>query len=230
MADFLDIWLARRVWNFRTVSYSSVRYTLFTLTKELRGRNAGSLSEFLLGQLDEQQERFNLEPGFRLHHQNYRQVRHILARLTHWVETQCVLPSSFLDLTSRGRARPFEIEHIWADHYNRFTDWFAHPSEFETERNKLGSLLLLQRGVNQSIGDAEYEAKRDAYLSHGQNLLARSLHPLAYENLPAFQRLLDRTGLPFRAYESFGPKGTRGATRTVHQNRRLGVESFSTRS
>ena len=206
VADFLDIWLARRVWNFRTVSYSSVRYTLFTLTKELRGRDAGSLSEFLLGQLDEQQERFNREPGFRLHHQNYRQVRHILARLTHWVDTQCGLSSSFLDLTSRGWARPFEIEHIWADHYDRFRDWFDHPSEFETERNRLGGLLLLQRGVNQSIGDAEYEAKRDAYLSHSQNLLARSLHPLAYENLPAFQRFLDRTGLPFHAYDSFGPE------------------------
>ena len=28
VADFLDIWLARRVWNFRTISYSSVRYIL----------------------------------------------------------------------------------------------------------------------------------------------------------------------------------------------------------
>ena len=51
VADFLDIWLARRVWNFRTVSYSSVRNTLFTLTRELRGKDAGSLSEFCLGSL-----------------------------------------------------------------------------------------------------------------------------------------------------------------------------------
>ena len=29
VADFLDIWLARRVWNFRTIAYSSVKYTLF---------------------------------------------------------------------------------------------------------------------------------------------------------------------------------------------------------
>ncbi len=206
VADFLDIWLARRVWNFRTISYSSVKYTLFTLTRELRGKDAGDLSAFLLGQLDEQQERFGSESGFRLHHQNYRQVKHILARLSHWVDVQCGLSSSFQDLTSRGRARPFEIEHIWADHYDRFSDWFAHPSDFQTERNKLGGLLLLQRGVNQSIGDATYEAKRDAYLSNSQNLLARSLHPLAYKNLPDFQRLLDRTGLPFRAYESFGPE------------------------
>ena len=62
VADFLDIWLARRVWNFRTISYSSVKYTLFILTKELRGRDAGSLSEFLREQLDEQPESFARQP------------------------------------------------------------------------------------------------------------------------------------------------------------------------
>ena len=206
VADFLDIWLARRVWNFRTISYSSVRYTLFTLTKNLRGRDAASLSEFLREQLDKQPESFAGKPWFRLHGQNNRQVRHILARLTHWVDTQCGLPSSFKELSSRGSARPFEIEHIWADHYDRFKDQFAHPNDFETERNKLGGLLLLQRGVNQSIGDATYEAKRDAYLSNSENLLARSLHPLAYPNLPSFRSLIERTGLRFEPYDSFGPE------------------------
>ena len=53
VADFLDIWLARRVWNFRTISYSSVKYTVFILTKELRGRGVASLAEYLRAQLDE---------------------------------------------------------------------------------------------------------------------------------------------------------------------------------
>ena len=206
VADYLDIWLARRIWNFRTISYSSVRYTFFNLTKELRGKDTVSLSEFLREQLDKQPESFASKPWFRLHGQNNRQVRHILARLTHWVDTQCGLPSSFEELRSRGRSRPFEIEHIWADHYDRFKDSFAHPSDFETERNKLGGLLLLQRGVNQSIGDATYEAKRDAYLSNSENLLARSLHPLAYQNLPSFRSFQSRTGLKFEPYDSFGPE------------------------
>ena len=206
VADFLDIWLARRVWNFRTISYSSVRYTLFNLSKELRGRDVASLAEFLLAQLDEQPERFAREPRFRLHNQNYRQVRHILARITHWLDTQCGLSSNFEDLVSQGRARPFEIEHIWADHYDRFKDLYPHPSDFETERNRLGGLVLLQRGVNQSLGDATYEAKRDAYVSNSENLLARSLHPLAYQNNPSFRALLERTGLPFRHYDAFGPE------------------------
>ena len=206
VADFLDIWLARRVWNFRTISYSSVKYTLFILSKELRGRSVAGLAEYLLAQLEEQQERFAHEPRFRLHNQNYRQVRHILARLTHWLDTQCGLSSNFEDLVSQGRARPFEVEHIWADQYDRFRDWYAHPSDFETERNRLGGLVLLQRGVNQSLGDARYEEKRDAYVSMSENLLARSLHPLAYQNNPSFRALIERTGLPFRHYDEFGPE------------------------
>ena len=66
--------------------------------------------------------------------------------------------------------------------------------------------MLLQRGVNQSLGDATYEAKRDAYVSNSENLLARSLHPLAYQSNPNFRRLLERTSLPFRHYDSFGPE------------------------
>ena len=206
VADYLDIWLARRVWNFRTISYSSVKYTLFILTKELRGRDLPNLSLFLREQLDEQPESFAQNPRFRLHHQNYRQVRHVLARLTHWVDTECGLPSDFEDLVSPGRTRPFEIEHIWADHYDRFADVIPQVNDFESQRNRLGGLLMLQRGVNQSLGDATYEDKRDAYVAHSENLLARSLHPLAYSNNPGFAALRERTGLPFRPHDSFGPE------------------------
>lgn len=209
VADFLDIWLARRTWCFRTIAYSSVRYTLFQLTKELRQRDVAGLSAFLSEQLEQQPESFAGRPRFRLNQQNSRQVRHTLARLTHWVDTECGVASHFDDLISEGRAKPFEIEHIWADQYERFTDWFPHPVDFDTERNRIGGLLLLQRGINQSLGDATYEQKRDAYATHGANLLARSLHPLAYQNNPAFLQLIERTGLPFCSYDSFGPEQQR---------------------
>ena len=206
VADFLDIWLARRVWNFRTIAYNSVKYSLFMLTKELRGLDLAGLSEFLRQMLEEMPETFARQPWLRLHQQNYRQIRHILARLTHWVETECGLASHFEDLVSQGRARPFEIEHIWADHFDRFAETYDHPTDFDTARNLLGGLLLLQRGLNQSLGDDPYESKREAYATKGENLLARSLHPSAYTNNPAFLALIDRTGMPFRAYDAFGPE------------------------
>jgi uncharacterized protein with ParB-like and HNH nuclease domain len=205
VADFLDIWLARRAWNFRTTSYSSVKYTIFMLTKELRGKTLEELSAYLRLQLTEQPETFARQPRYRMHQQNYRQVRHTLARLTNWVDQQCGLSTHFEDLISQGQGRPFEIEHIWSDQHEKFSNSYSHPSDFEEARNRVGGLLLLQRGLNQSLGAASYENKRDAYLGHSQNLLARSLHPLAYQNNPALARLIEKTGLPFRAYESFGP-------------------------
>lgn len=206
VADYLDIWLARRIWNFRTIGQSSVRYTIFTLTRDLRGKDAAELSEHLRGLLDQESETFARTPDFRLHQQNYRQVRHILARLTYWVDTECGVPCHFEDLVSQGRGRPFEIEHIWADHHERFSQWFGHPRDFELARNRIGGLVLLQRGPNQSLGDKPYEEKRDAYVSQGESLLTRSLHPLAYESNPAFRALIERTGLALRPYDHFDPE------------------------
>ena len=210
VADYLDIWLARRAWNFRKNVYSSVKYTMFILSKELRDKNVSELRTYLRAQLDAAgQETFATRPGFRLHQQNYRQVRHILARLTHWVNDQCGLPLKFEDLVSQGRKRPFEIEHIWSGHYDQFSDLFSHPRDFEQGRNRLGGLLLLQRGPNQSVGDAPYESKRDAYLAHGENLLAKSLHPKAYDNNPALKGLMRSTGLPFVPHDTFGLEAQR---------------------
>ncbi len=206
VGDFLDIWLARRVWNFRTIAYSSVRYTLFTFTKDVRGKSLPELVDVLQKHLDGQRERFVTQPKLRLHQQNYRQIRHVLARLTHWVDTECGLASHFDDLVSAGRARPYEIEHIWANHYDRYDEVYASPGEFEVERGRLGGLILLQRGLNQSLSDATYEDKREAYAVHSQNLLARSFNPMAYKNNPAFKQLIKRTGLEFKAYEHFGPE------------------------
>lgn len=205
-ADYLDIWIARRAWNFRTNSQSSIRYTIFTLTKELRDKSVEELSALLRGLLDQEHETFARTPNFRLHQQNYRQVRHILARLTYWVDRQCGVSTHFEDLVSQGRAKPFEVEHIWANHYERFNTWFDHPRDFEVGRNQLGGLVLLQRGHNQSLGDLPYKEKRDAYVSHGQSLVTRSLHPLAYKNNPAFAALLERTGLAFRPIDDFTPE------------------------
>ncbi len=204
VADFLDIWIARRVWNYRTTAYSSVKYTMFVLTKELRNKSVPELSAYLRAQLDAPgQETFASRPTFGMHNQNARQVRHILARLTHWVNDRCGLPLSFEDLVSQGRKRPFEIEHIWPNHPDRFADLFDHPRDFEHARNRLGGLLLLQRGPNQSVGDTPYENKRDAYLAHGENLLAKSLHPKAYDNNPALAALIRETGLPFEPHDRF---------------------------
>jgi hypothetical protein len=203
VADYLDIWLARRVWSYRSVAQSSVRYAIFALTKELRGLSVESLAKHLRNSLDQETATFAKSPDFAMHTQNYRQVRHILARLTLWIDEQCGVPTHFDDLVSEGKGRPFEVEHIWPNKYSRFAGWFRTQQEFEQRRNFIGGLLLLQRGHNQSLGDRPYEDKLPSYAVQSQSLLTRSLHALAYENAPAFRKLIERTGLPFRHHDTF---------------------------
>ena len=203
-ADFLDIWLARRLWNFRTTSQSSVKHTLFNLSLGIRDKSVEELSSYLSTILAEQEDTFAQNLDFRLHGTNFRQVRHILARLTYWVDQECGRLCNFEDLVAPVKSKKFEIEHIWPNHFEHFQHLFDHTRDFEVARNRIGGLILLQQGHNQSLGDLPYERKRNAYVTHGQNLLAGSLSPLVYENNPSFQQFLKRTGLPFRPYDSFG--------------------------
>ncbi len=81
------------------------------------------------------------------------------------------------------------------------TDEFAHPTDFEEYRNRIGDLLLLPKSFNASYGDLPYAKKREHYDS--QNLLARSLHENAYDHNPGFLRFVHESGLPFRALKEF---------------------------
>jgi hypothetical protein len=47
-----------------------------------------------------------------------------------------------------------------------------------------------------------YSEKRDRYLK--ENLLAMRLHPIGYQNEPAFKEYIQQTNLPFKSYDVFG--------------------------
>jgi len=121
--------------------------------------------------------------------------------MTDYLETRSGMASRYAEYAQRGR-KGYEIEHVWADHPERQTDEFAHPSEFQEYRNRIGGLLLLPRSsCNASHGDLPYGERREHYV--GQNLLAASLHERAYDHNPRFRRFIGESGLPFRAHPEF---------------------------
>ena len=200
VSAYLDILIHRRVWNWRAIDYSSMQYAMFIVMRDIRGSSAADLATVLTERLDGETETFASNDRFRLHGMNGRQIHRLLARITEYVETRSGMASRFAEYAQRGR-KGYEIEHIWADHPERHTDEFSHPSEFQEYRNRIGGLLLLPKSFNASYGDLPYEPKREHYL--GQNLLARSLHSGAYDHNPGFRRFIDQSGVEFRAHEQF---------------------------
>jgi hypothetical protein len=201
VADFVDIYTARRIVNYKQTGYSAMSYTMFNLIREIRDLDVAALAHVLRKRLDEQEQTLDGIANYGLHQMNRPQIRYILARLTAYAEQACGVPSRFIDYVSGSLKKPFEIEHIWADDYSRFTDQFTSPQEFAGYRNRLGGLVLLPRGFNQSLGADDYPTKTVAYF--GQNLLAKTLTEPCYRNNPSFLAFREQTKLPFRPYAVF---------------------------
>jgi hypothetical protein len=200
VATFLDIFFMRRVVNFRNYGYSPMYYRLFIITKEIRGKDPASLVPLLLEQLEQQANEGDTIAGissYSLHGRNGHQVRCLLARLTEFVEQQSGLEAIGFPAYSTSR---FEIEHVLANRYDRHPE-YKSEDEFQRVRNRLGGLVLLPKGFNASFQDQPYAEKVEHYT--GQNLLARSLHPLCYRNNPGFSAFKQRSGLAFEPIADF---------------------------
>lgn len=200
-ADYLDCWLNRRLWNFKSIDYSTLQYATFLLTKELRNLSLDALRDKLIARLTNEQKELSLDDQPYLNNWNAKSLHRQLARFTHWLEEQSGQPGRYLEYIVRSGKNAYEIEHLWANHFERHTDEFAHAQEFSTHRNKVGGLVLLPKKINASLNDKAYSDKLEHYQS--ENLLARSLHPMCYVHNPGFLKLKAETGLPFKAFTEF---------------------------
>jgi hypothetical protein len=202
VASYLDILIARRIWNWKATDYSTMQYNMFQLViLSIRGKAAPDLARILTDRLAADDERFSSNERFRLHGMNGRQIHRLLARMTDYIETQSGHASRYSEYIQRRGRNGYEIEHIWADHAEDHEDEFAHPADFAEYRNRIGGLLLLPKSFNASYGDNPYADKREHY--YGQNLLAQSLHEKAYDHNPGFRRFQQESMLPFRPHAEF---------------------------
>lgn len=203
VSSYLDYFIARRAVNYFSLTYASQKYTMAIMMMSIRNMPLDELRDYIIetatdlsgyfdGVPDTWRKGFN---GFTLNQWSKRYIRYILARITAYIESMSGIENHFVEYTSTQLKKPYEIEHLWADHYEQHLDEFDNPSEFSEYRNLIGGLVLVPRGFNQSYGDLPYEDKLPHYLE--QNLLARSLHPQSYERNPGFNHFIEQSKLPF---------------------------------
>lgn len=202
VAKYLEAFAVRRAVNFRKFGASSIRYTMCTLVKEIRGKDLESLQALLLNKLNEMPETLEGIADFRMHGMNKYFVKFLLARVTAFIEQQAGTSTTFTTYFVSPGAKPFEVEHIWADKFDEHRDEFDQKHEFDTYRNRIGDLVLLPQGTNQSYGAMPYAEKHLNYIK--ENLLVKSLHPKAYDNNPNFTGMAKKLGLAFEPCTSFG--------------------------
>lgn len=201
VARYIETFAVRRSVNYRRFAASSIRYTMYTLVKDIRGKNVSELKSILLDRLRTMNEDWSGMDSFGMHGQNKRFVKFLLARITAHIEKESGYSTSFATYYDESDGKPFEVEHIWADRFADHRNDFEQRDEFQRCRNSIGGLLLIPHGTNQSFGSMSYEQKREHYVA--ENLLAKSLCGITYENNPNFTNMCERLALDFRPHEEF---------------------------
>lgn len=200
VAKYIEIFCVRRSLNFRNFGVSSIRYTMCSLTKEIRRKPLAELHTILAGKVAEIEESWDGMQKFWRHKTNSPFIKFLLARISGYVDEQSGLSTNFEDY-QYPEGKPMEIEHIWANKFERHKDEFDHPADFERFRESIGNLILLPRGTNQSYNAMPYDQKQPLYIR--ENLLVKSLCAEAYTNNPNFTNMVKTLDLPFRAHPEF---------------------------
>lgn len=204
-ARFIDVLIASRVMNYRSVDYSTIKNFVFNVTKDIRMVDIPTLKEKLLNQYK------NLEfkpevalPDLGLNSFTKKYIKNMLARITGFIEENTGVASNYCNYMNTQTKNPFEIEHIITDHYEWFTDEYTDQEDFKRWRNSVGALLLLHKSINASLNDAKYDYKLSKYCSNEGNIYTESLGALAYQNNPKFKKFIGDNELKFKSYDKFG--------------------------
>lgn len=195
VSKYLAKVLTWRVWHHWLTSQSKMEDKIFNLCKEIRDMSTDELNaHFMADPIKEPETLDDATPM--LNQTNKPKIKVLLSLITAIVGSNSGEPCYMLNSNE-----PIEVEHIWADHFERHTNEFASKEEFANMRNSIGDLLVLPKSFNASYKDATYEDKVIQYFS--QNILAQTLHSNKYTNNPGFIKFKDNSKLNFKSYEHF---------------------------
>ena len=208
VSRFVDILIYTRAINFKKLEYSTIKNYVFGLTKRVRDLEVDEL----VVQLGKELELLGLTiegawPKFRLNFFTKKYIKHMLARITDYIERGCDNPGHYLDYVAQKTKRPFEVEHIITDHFEWYTEEYGSREAFDDYRARIGNLALLDKSTNSSINDDKYVDKLPVYESTKGNALTAALGKQAYEHNPRFKKFIaehEPDHFDFKSYDTFG--------------------------
>ena len=214
VAAFIDVLVARVSWKAWAYQYPGMYSAMRGVAVEIRRR---SIDE-MVGVFERANaedwwfvDRFKERSGSCGWPGNRRRTHRLLARMTEYIEVQAGGPSRYRNFVRAGGSG-YDVEHIWASWKDRHENEYPQEKCFDRDRNRIGGLVLLPSSVNRALRDKTLANKRGAYtartsLPHEEsprNLLARSLVTLTPpSDLPAFGDFIEKSGLPFQAFDDF---------------------------
>ena len=204
VSRFIDNYIIARVTNYSSVDYGTVKNYMFNVTKIIRHSQIDELKAKLWNLSSAW--KYNVETAiksFALNAFTKKYIKHILARITSYLEENTGVIPKYVDYMNNETKNPYEIEHITTNHFEWFKDIYSDPDEFKRYRDNIGDLLLLHKSINASLNDSLYKNKLSTYSSNEGNIYSETLSTKAYTHNPRFITFIKDKGLDFKSYNEF---------------------------
>ncbi len=195
VAEFADAVLVRSTITNRAFDQTDYDRLVYRLLPSVRSTSSvGELRGVLSEALVDLGNDFSGLETLRLRADNGSFVRHLLARLTAWLEVGAEKVDPVLHYLFEGPNGPtHQIEHLWPNRYELYKDDIASEADFAILRDRLGGLVLLNAGENAGMGGAPLVQKMDWY--RHQNLLAGTVNGIGGRGSAKLKSFVKRQGL-----------------------------------
>jgi hypothetical protein len=207
VSKYIDIWIVSHFANGKRLKSTYFSKELPELVIDIRDMDFDILKDYLIRRIDSSE--LKIEGGamgkrrgikdLRLNQYTKKGVRYILARI-----------SDYIMRGSEDDERTFfywymnktDIEHIIEDNYDRYAEDYSEQSVFDSYRNSIGALILIDKGVNKSIQSKPFKLKKDHYNTSG--FFASSLCEDTYVHQTGFKNFINQHSFDFKPYDKFG--------------------------
>lgn len=211
VAQFIEHYSVLKGINYKKFGHSRIRSNMFNLILKIRNQDIDTIGRVLKTEILSLEEKFDALSSFRLHGANKYFIKHLLSRITNYLDQQLGKESTY-EGYHHPKAKQYEVEHIWANKMEYHMDEITTKDEFDQYRNSIGDLILLPNGTNQSFSSEHYSVKREHYIK--ENSLAQSLHEKFYEKNPNFTMSGIAQKFNFKPYLEFKKSDIQDRTET----------------
>jgi uncharacterized protein with ParB-like and HNH nuclease domain len=149
VSTYIDILIVTRAINYKGNSQSFLRYTIYSLVKEIRNKSLIELKGVLREKITSSKESINEIEGFSVNGGNRKFIHYLMARIIHYVERHIYDNDTIemYDLMAARKYNRFVLTPIISDYNKYFESFENEPTYYSTEK-KIGNYLLIRNPVS----------------------------------------------------------------------------------
>lgn len=144
VSNYLDILCISRSLNYKSINQTAMRYSIYSLVKEIRDKSLSDLKQILKDKLIGVAEGTNNFRHFTYKYDNRKFVHYLYARINYYLENKYGNPNIlFIDLLPSRKRNRFVLTPLMDYNFDDYKHLYSDDNSFVDAFQSLGNFILL---------------------------------------------------------------------------------------